>query len=89
MAFENMAKLSWIYDLYRLGQDSALREKPAEVQRRILEHIVQGIDADTGSLSVRVDGEDELELIAGIGIPPVISRTNMEKPFRRHGGFLS
>ncbi len=69
MAFENMARLSWIYDLYRLGQDSALREKPAEVQRRILEHIVQGIDADTGSLSVRADGADELLLTAGIGIP--------------------
>jgi len=70
MPFENMAKLSWIYDLYRLGQESALREKPAEVQRRILEHIVQGIGADTGSLSVRADVEDELVLTADIGLPP-------------------
>lgn len=70
MPFENMAKLSWIYDLYRLGQDSAPREKPAEVQRRILEHIVQGIGADTGSLSVRADVGDELVLTAGIGLPP-------------------
>ncbi|MDP2109767.1 MAG: ATP-binding protein [Thiobacillus sp.] len=65
-----MAKLSWIYDLYRLGQDSAPREKPAEVQRRILEHIVQGIGADTGSLSVRADVGDELVLTARIGLPP-------------------
>ncbi|MDP2252986.1 MAG: GAF domain-containing protein, partial [Thiobacillus sp.] len=70
MPFENMAKLSWIYDLYRLGQDSAPREKPAEVQRRILEHIVQGIGADTGSLSVRADVGDELVLTARIGLPP-------------------
>ncbi len=69
MAFENMAKLSWIYDFYRLGQDSALREEPAEVQRRILEYIVQGIDADSGSLSVRTDDEDELVLTAAIGVP--------------------
>lgn len=69
MAFENMAKLSWIYDLYRLGQDSALRENPAEVQRRIVEHIVSGIGADSGSLSVRAEGESELVLTAGIGIP--------------------
>ena len=70
MAFNNMPKLSWVYDLYRLGQDSTLCEKPAEVQKRILEHIVQGVDADSGSLSVRADGEDVLELTAGIGIPP-------------------
>ena len=69
MAFENAAKLSWIYDLYRLGQDSALRDDPAAVQRRIVEHIVQGIDADSGSLSVRSEVEDELVLTAGIGIP--------------------
>ena len=69
MAFENAAKLSWIYDLYRLGQDSALRDDPAAVQRRIVEHIVQGIEADSGSLSVRSEVEDELVLTAGIGIP--------------------
>ena len=69
MAFENMAKISWIYDLYKLGQDSALRENPAEVQRRIVEHIVHGVGADSGSLSVRANAEDELVLTAGIGIP--------------------
>ena len=69
MAFENMAKLSWIHDLYRLGQDSALHENPAAVQRRIVEHIVQGIAADSGSLSVRAENADELILTAGIGIP--------------------
>ena len=79
MAFENMANLSWIYDLYRLGQDSALHENPAEVQRRILEHIVQGIGADTGSLSVCADGEDELVLTAGIGIPDAAIGNRIKK----------
>ena len=79
MAFENMANLSWIYVLYRLGQDSALHENPAEVQRRILEHIVQGIGADTGSLSVCADGEDELVLTAGIGIPDAAIGNRIKK----------
>ncbi len=79
MAFENMAKLSWICDLYRLGQGSALREDPAEVQRKILEHIVQGIGADTGSLSVRGDGTDELVLTAGIGIPDAAIGSRIKK----------
>ena len=69
MAFENTAKLTWIYDLYRLGQDTALRDNPAAVQRQIVEHIVQGVDADSGSLSIRDEGTDELILTAGIGIP--------------------
>ncbi len=79
MAFGNMANLSWIYDLYRLGQDNALHENPAEVQRRILEHIVQGIGADTGSLSVRADVEDELVLTAGIGIPDAAIGSRIKK----------
>ncbi len=69
MAFENTTNVSWIFDLYRLGQDSGLRDNPAEVQRRIVEHIVQGIGADSGSLSIRVEGGDDLILSAGIGIP--------------------
>ena len=69
MAFENTANTSWIFDLYRLGQDSGLRDNPAGVQRRIVEHIVQGIGADSGSLSVREDSGDDLILTAGIGIP--------------------
>ena len=69
MAFENTANTSWIFDLYRLGQDSGLHDNPAEVQRRIVEHIVQGIGADTGSLSIRETEGDDLILTAGIGIP--------------------
>lgn len=69
MSLENLDELSWIYDLYRLGQEGALSDNPAEIQQRIIEHIVQGLDADSGSLSLRVDGEDELVLTAGIGIP--------------------
>lgn len=69
MAFENAANTAWIFDLYRLGQDSGLRDNPAEVQRRIVEHIVLGIGADTGSLSIRETEGEDLILLAGIGIP--------------------
>ena len=51
MAFENMAKLSWIYDLYRMGQSDASRDDPRKVQQQIMEHIVLGMDALSGSLS--------------------------------------
>ncbi|HEY9100396.1 MAG TPA: ATP-binding protein [Thiobacillus sp.] len=74
-----MAQFSWVYDLYRLGQDSALHANPDVVQRKILEHIVEGIGADSGSLSLCMDNEDELELTAGIGIPAQAIGKRIEK----------
>lgn len=72
MSFDNMAKLSWVLDLYRLGQSAELRDNPRKVQQQILEHIVRGMDAATGSLSLR-DGEgDMLRLVAGVGIPDTV-----------------
>lgn len=69
MAFDNMAKLSWIYDLYRMGQSSELRSDPRKVQQQIMTHIVEGMEAVSGSLSLREGETDELVLVAGIGIP--------------------
>lgn len=69
MGFENMAKLSWIYDLYRLGQSAELRDDPAKAQREILEHIVKGMGAATGSLTLSDEADGDLILRAGIGIP--------------------
>jgi len=69
MAFDNMAKLSWIYDLYRMGQSTELRNDPRKVQQQIMMHIVQGMEAVSGSLSLREGETDELMLVAGIGIP--------------------
>ncbi|MBT9612280.1 MAG: GAF domain-containing protein [Burkholderiales bacterium] len=69
MAFDNMAKLSWIYDLYRMGQSTELRNDPRKVQQQIMMHIVQGMEAVSGSLSLREGETDDLMLVAGIGIP--------------------
>lgn len=69
MAFDNMAKLSWICDLYRMGQSTELRDDPRKVQQQIMAHIVQGMDAVSGSLSLRESETETLSLVAGIGIP--------------------
>lgn len=69
MAFDNMAKLSWICDLYRMGQSIELRDDPRKVQQQIMAHIVQGMDAVSGSLSLRESETETLSLVAGIGIP--------------------
>lgn len=69
MAFDNMAKLSWICDLYRMGQSAELHDDPRKVQQQIMAHIVKGMDAVSGSLSLREGETDTLIVAAGIGIP--------------------
>ncbi len=62
---------SWIYALYELGQTAASGAAPLQVQQGILEHIVSGFDAQSGSIALCVEGtEDLLEIAAGIDLPP-------------------
>jgi signal transduction histidine kinase len=61
----------WIYALYELGQTAASGAAPLQVQQEILEHIVSGFDAQSGSIALCVEGtEDLLEIAAGIDLPP-------------------
>jgi two-component system NtrC family sensor kinase len=61
----------WIYALYELGQTAASGAAPLQVQQDILEHIVSGFDAQSGSIALCVEGtEDLLEIVAGIDLPP-------------------
>lgn len=69
-------ELPWVYDLYLLGHKAALGEG-SEAQRELLDHIVQAFDADSGSLAVLNNAdENELKIIAGIDLPEhVIGQT--------------
>jgi two-component system NtrC family sensor kinase len=61
----------WIHALYGLGQTAASGAAPLQVQQDILEHIVAGFDAQSGSIALCVEGtEDLLEIAAGIDLPP-------------------
>src|SRR3989338_7682692 len=75
MPLNQINQLSWIYDLYRLGQGVAPGEQPEAVYQQILEHVVQGFGGKSGTLAL-VDGSitffDEgvnLVIVAGINIP--------------------
>jgi two-component system NtrC family sensor kinase len=67
---EKETQLPWLYELYLLGQSQLLRETPAIVQQQILQHIIRGFGADTGSLAL-CDTEDcfEMTIVAGTGLP--------------------
>jgi len=62
--------LSWIRVLYELGQSAANGADPWSVCQDILNHLVQGFDADSGSIALIVDGtQDQLEIVAGTDLP--------------------
>ena len=62
---------AWLYALYELGQKVATGIDPRQVQRDILNHIVSGLDAESGSIALLVDGTDDvLEIVAGTDLPP-------------------
>ncbi len=66
---EKTEQLSWIFELYRIGQSKLLRETPAAVRQQILQHIVTGFNADTGSLALYKDKDClELQIVASIGL---------------------
>jgi len=62
--------LAWICALYELGQKAANGAHPQQVRQEILEHIVRGFDAESGSIALIIDGtEDRLEIVAGTDLP--------------------
>ncbi|MBI5461444.1 MAG: GAF domain-containing protein, partial [Gammaproteobacteria bacterium] len=61
--------LAWIYDLYRIGQQSVLPGEGEGVLQELLAHIVTGFKAGTGSLSLTNQGESSLRIVAGVGLP--------------------
>jgi two-component system NtrC family sensor kinase len=52
MSFSQAQPLTWVYELYRLGQSGLLRDTPEAVFDRILRHIVDAFQADGGALAL-------------------------------------
>ncbi len=70
MPLSESQQLNWIYDLYQLGQSDLSQDSSNEVFEQILRHIVEGFNANSGSLAL-YQGEDSsrLSIVAGIGLP--------------------
>jgi signal transduction histidine kinase len=70
---------AWIYALYRLGQTVATGIDPRQVQQDILNHIVAGLEAESGSIALVVEGtKDVLEIVAGTDLPPGIVGSRLQ-----------
>ncbi|MEK6708205.1 MAG: ATP-binding protein [Pseudomonadota bacterium] len=78
MSADETSKLSWVYQLYRLGQITELRNKPQEVQQAILEHIVNGFGASGGTLALLDADGRHLIIAVGISIPEFVIGNKIE-----------
>ncbi|MCL4471805.1 MAG: ATP-binding protein [Sulfuricella sp.] len=78
MLSDKVTTLSWIYQLYRLGQTIDLRDKPQQAQHAVLRHIVEGFGADCGSLALVDEDGQHLNIVAGIGVPDHVIGSKIE-----------
>jgi two-component system, NtrC family, sensor kinase len=68
---DKLTDFAWLRALYELGQAAASGAEPLRVQQSILEHIVAGFGASSGSIALCVEGsETQLEIVAGTDLPP-------------------
>ncbi|OIP08017.1 MAG: histidine kinase [Betaproteobacteria bacterium CG2_30_59_46] len=79
MLSDKVTKLSWVYQLYRLGQTSLLRDRPQQAQHAILEHIVEGFGANSGTLALIEEDNQPLTIVAGIDIPDHVIGSKIER----------
>lgn len=67
----NAGHLLWVQTLYEMGQAVAEGAGPGQVHQDMLEHIVTGFGAASGSIALHVDAEGSaLQLVAGTDLPP-------------------
>lgn len=58
--------ITWTHSLFNMGQTLAV-ENSERVRQQLLEHIVSGFNADSGSIALLNHGESQLILAAGTG----------------------
>lgn len=78
MTLEKLAKTSWLYDLYRIGQAAGREYDSTSVRSQILHHIVNGFDATSGSLALYNTADKSLTIVAGIDLPPNVVGSRIE-----------
>ena len=70
MKLEKISSLAWIHGLYLINHENLAAPESDAVEQRLIEHLVEGFEAESGSLAL-VDAEDpeSLNIVAGTGLP--------------------
>ncbi len=66
---DTQLSLTWIYNLFRIGQERATSCSDTQAAQELLAHIVSGYHASSGSLAFAYDAEQQLRIVAGTRIP--------------------
>jgi PAS domain S-box-containing protein len=72
-------RLLWIGELYRIGQRALSEEKFEVVYQRILEHVVQGFEGESGLLALIdedvtfFDGDADPTIVATVNLPDLVT----------------
>jgi two-component system, NtrC family, sensor kinase len=66
--FSKRIRISWIYDLYRLGQDITSLDNASGIYQKLLVHFVQGLEGDGGCLALYDAESSRLKITAGIDL---------------------
>jgi signal transduction histidine kinase len=61
--------LTWIYNLFRVGQEAAAASSDERAVQELLGHIVSGFKASSGSLAFSAADKQQLRIVAGTNIP--------------------
>jgi PAS domain S-box-containing protein len=70
MSLSETQQLNWIYELYQLGLSNTHINNSNPVYEPILRHVLEGFNADTGSLALfQADDSQHLTIVAAVGLP--------------------
>src|SRR5690349_14338452 len=70
MKLEKISSLSWIHRLYLINHASLASPDSVPVEQRLLEHVIDGFEAENGSLALfESEDSEQLRIIAGVGLP--------------------
>lgn len=89
MPLSRLTQFSWIHDLYNLAQHPVENAGWHGVYQRILEHVVQGVEAQSGSLALCDTEMKTLTIVAGIDLPSGVIGSSQEAGSNIMGKVLS
>lgn len=75
---DSIPLLSWIYDIYLLGNKTALSDNSKLVQTELIENIIKTFGGYSGCLVEKNTKTDDLEIVSVVGLPDHVLGTHIK-----------
>lgn len=69
METNSILSLTWIYHLFRIGQEAAALQSAEQAAQKLLTHIAEGYQASSGCLAFAQATDRKLRIVAGAHLP--------------------